>query len=474
MSLVIGVDSSTQSTKVELRDLDSGELVASGRASHPDTGVAPKSETHPEEWVKAFDTALSQAGFESHGESVKAISVAGQQHGLVAIDGENNVVRKAKLWNDTESAPDATWCVAQRDTKWWADRVGSVPVASFTVAKLSWLKRVEPNNWARVARVCLPHDYLSWQLRGAKANEIVTDRGDASGTGYWSPKSGRYDDEILQIIDAKRDWSGALPRVAAPLEKTGTWNNAIVACGTGDNMAGALGIGLQTGDVAISLGTSGTVYCVSASPTHDARASVAGFADATGAFLPLVCTLNATKVFDSFANILNCSLRELGELALASDCGSRDLVLLPYLDGERTPNLPDARATLVGLNASHTRNDVARAAIEGVVCGLLDGLSAIDDCSVDTSGRIFLLGGGAQSHAVCQIVADLTGKQVNVLNEPEIVALGAARQAAAALTGSWPKWKASSRVAAEPVASNDQKTTTRQRFAAARKKSFGV
>jgi len=474
MSLVIGVDSSTQSTKVEFRDVDSGELVAAGRASHPDTGVAPISETHPEEWLKALDSALYQAGFTNHDKNVAAISVAGQQHGLVAIDGDNNIVRKAKLWNDTESAPDASWCIQQRDAKWWADRVGSVPVASFTVAKLAWLKRVEPKNWARVARVCLPHDYLSWQLRGARANEIVTDRGDASGTGYWSPKSGQYDNEILQVIDAKRDWSGALPRVAAPLEKTGTWQNAVVACGTGDNMAGALGIGLQPGDVAISLGTSGTVYCVSASPTFDASASVAGFADATGAFLPLVCTLNATKVFDSFANFLNCSLRELGDLALASECGSRDLVLLPYLDGERTPNLPDARATLVGLSASHTRSDVARAAIEGVVCGLLDGLSAINDCAVDTSGRIFLLGGGAQSSAVCQIVADLTGEQVNVLNEPEIVALGAARQAAAALTGNWPQWTASSRVAAHPVASDDQKTTTRQRFAAVRKKSFGV
>ena len=470
MPVVVGVDSSTQSTKVEIRDLDSGDLVSSGRASHPSTGIAPVSETNPTEWITAFNQAYAQAG----APKPSAISVAGQQHGLVTLDASHNIVRAAKLWNDTESAPDAQWCVDQRDAAWWASHVGSVPVASFTVAKLSWLKRVEPENWARVTRVCLPHDYFSWHLRGGGSSEIVTDRGDASGTGYWSPSTGRYDQEILQIIDASRDWSAMLPRVAEPLESTGQWGDAVIACGTGDNMAGALGIGLAPGDVAISLGTSGTVYAVSAKPTTDSNAAVAGFADATGSFLPLVCTLNATKVFDSFASFLGVDLKQFGELAMRSVCGAKELVLLPYLDGERTPNLPDARAILVGINSSHSRSDVARSAIEGVVCGLLDGLNAITNCGVDTSGRIFLLGGGAQSPAVCQIVADLTGKQVNVLNEPEIVALGAARQAAATLTGKWPSWVASTRIAAQPIASSSQCNETRQRFAAARIKSYGV
>lgn len=470
MPLVIGVDSSTQSTKVEVRDLDSGELVSSGRAAHPSTGIAPVSETNPNDWISAFNSALEQAG------SLKsaAISVAGQQHGLVALDAQNRIVRNAILWNDTQSAADAKWCVDQRGDAWWAEQVGSVPVASFTVAKLSWLKRVEPQNWAQVTRICLPHDFLSWHLRGGGSHEITTDRGDASGTGYWSPKLDKYDNEVLNIIDAKRDWSKALPRVAAPLEQIGTWQNAVIACGTGDNMAGALGIGLSPGDIAISLGTSGTVYAVSATPTSDRSSAVAGFADATGEFLPLVCTLNATKVFDSFANVLNCDLSQFGELALTSSPGANELVLLPYLDGERTPNLPDARAMLIGLNSNHKRNDVARAAIEGVVCGLLDGLTAITNCGVNTSGRIFLLGGGSQSPAVCQIVADLTGKQVNTLNEPEIVALGAARQAAAALTGKWPTWSASSRIAAQPIATTEQSNATRQRFADARFKTYGV
>ena len=474
MPVVVGVDSSTQSTKVEIRDLDSGDLISSGRATHPSTGVAPVSETDPLEWIAAFDKAYAQASAQADSPKVAAISVAGQQHGMVTLDHEYKVVRNAKLWNDTESAPDAKWCVDQRDATWWAEHVGSVPVASFTVAKLSWLKRLEPKNWARVERICLPHDYLSWHLRGAGAAEITTDRGDASGTGYWSPSTNSYDGEVLQIIDKTRDWSKMLPRVTGPLESTGQWGNATIGCGTGDNMAGALGIGLLPGDVAISLGTSGTVYAISSSATHDTTAAVAGFADATGSFLPLVCTLNATKVFDSFANFLSVDLPQFGELALSSSCGAGELVLLPYLDGERTPNLPDARAILVGLNSNHSRSDIARAAIEGVVCGLLDGLNAISNCGVDTSGRIFLLGGGAQSPAVCQIVADLTGKQINILNEPEIVALGAARQAAATLTGKWPSWVASSRIAAAPIASSTQCNETRQRFADARIKNYGV
>ena len=474
MPIVIGVDSSTQSTKVELRDLDSGELVSTGRAAHPDTGAAPLSETNPNEWLKAFNAALETATANKAQTKFAAISVAGQQHGLVTLDHEHKVVRNAKLWNDTQSAPDAQWCVDQRGAAWWAEHVGSVPVASFTVSKLSWIKRLEPQNWSRTTRVCLPHDYLSWQLRGGGTNEITTDRGDASGTGYWSAKTNEYDYEVLEIIDSKRDWSTALPRVASPLDQTGTWRDAVIGCGTGDNMAGALGIGLQPGDVAISLGTSGTVYAVSATPTNDPSAAVAGFADATGAYLPLVCTLNATKVFDKFASVLNCDLQQFGELALGSECGANDLVLLPYLDGERTPNLPNARASLVGLNSNHTRNDVARATIEGVVCGLLDGLTAINNCGVNTNGRIFLLGGGAQSQAVCQIVADLTNREVYVLNEPEIVALGAARQAAAALTGKWPSWRASSKIAAQPIATAAQSAATREQFAAARFKNFSV
>jgi len=213
---------------------------------------------------------------------------------------------------------------------------------------------------------------------------------------------------------------------------------------------------------------------VSATPTTDATGAVAGFADATGQFLPLVCTLNATKVFDLFAHLVGVDLNQFGELALGAPCGANGLTLLPYLDGERTPNLPDARAILVGITSNHSRQSLARAAIEGVVCGLLDGLQAITTCGINTSGRLFLLGGGARSAATCQIVADLSGRDVLVSSDPEIVALGAARQAAAVVNGSWPNWTASSRIAAHPLATERERGECRERFAIARHNSFGV
>ena len=289
MPLVAGVDSSTQSTKVEIRDLDTGAVVGHGQAAHPAT-QPPRSEQDPASWWAAFETAWAQAG----SPKVAAISVAGQQHGMVTLDVDRQVIRPAKLWNDTESAPDSGWLLKQLPGRAadWAAACGSVPVASFTVTKLSWLHRSEPEVWSRLAHVLLPHDWMTLQLTG----RLVTDRGDASGTGYWSPATGEYRYDLLSIVDRDRDWSSALPIVLGPSEAAGVWRGALVGPGTGDNMAGALGIGLRAGDVVISLGTSGTVYTLAEAPTADASGMIAGFADATGRFLPLACTLNATKV----------------------------------------------------------------------------------------------------------------------------------------------------------------------------------
>ena len=231
-----------------------------------------------------------------------AIAVAGQQHGMVTLDEAGQVVRPAKLWNDTESAPDAEWLLEQLDggPAAWADACGSVPVAAFTITKLSWLHRKEPEHWARVAKVLLPHDWLTSRLTG----RLTTDRGDASGTGYWSPAEGVYRWDLLRLIDRDRDWYAAVPEVLGPLDDAGVWRAAVVAPGTGDNMAAALGLGVRTGDVVVSLGTSGTVYGVSDQPTADPSGAVAGFADATGRFLPLACTLNATKVTEAVRNLL--------------------------------------------------------------------------------------------------------------------------------------------------------------------------
>jgi xylulokinase len=435
--LVLGIDSSTQSTKVEVRDADSGDLVAYGRAPHPAT-TPPRSEQDPRAWWEALGEAIAGAG--AAVRDVAAVSVAGQQHGMVVLDAGGQLIRPAKLWNDTESAPDAQWLIDRlaqiegRDgTAAWADACGSVPVAAFTITKLSWLHRSEPDAWERVARVCLPHDWLTWKLTGA----FVTDRGDASGTGYFSAARDEYVFDLLAIVDPAVDWAARLPRVLAPTEHAGTTTelglDAIVAPGTGDNMAGALALALPPGHVAMSLGTSGTVYTVSRSPASDPAGAVAGFADATGRFLPLVCTLNATKVTNTVARWLDVDHDRLDALALAAAPGAGGVVLVPYFDGERTPNRPDASGTMSGLRTNATREQLARAAVEGVVCGLLDGLDALTSAGVSAAGDIVLVGGGARSPAYQRVIADLSGRPVVVPDEAEHVAAGACAQAAAVL-----------------------------------------
>ena len=430
MPLVAGVDLSTQSTKVEVRDADTGEVVATGRAPHP-VVQPPRSEQEPSAWWDAFEQAWAAAG----APVVDAIAVGGQQHGMVVLDGTGAVVRPAKLWNDTESAADAMWLLKQlpHGAAGWAAASGTVPVAAITITKLSWLHRREPESWARLARVLLPHDWLTYQLTG----NLTTDRGDASGTGYWSPATGEYCWDLLGLVDKDRDWTTAVPRVLGPTEQAGSWRGAVVGPGTGDNMAAALGLGLQPGDVTISIGTSGTVYAVSDTPTADPAGEVAGFADATGRFLPLVCTLNAAKVTDAVARLLGVDHAGLDELAVASPSGAGGLVLLPYLDGERTPNRPDATGVLAGLRSDATRAELARAAVEGVICGLLDGLDALG-ALVPTGGRLLLVGGGAESAAFPQVLADLAGRPVVVPAQRELVAAGAACQAAAVLGGVMP------------------------------------
>lgn len=422
MSLVAGVDSSTQATKVEVRDVESGDVVAVGRASHPPV-TAPVSEQDPASWWSAFEAAWSDAG----APDVAAISIGGQQHGMVALDADDRPVHPAKLWNDMESAPDADWLIEQLGgVDRWAEAVGSVPVAAFTVTKLSWLHRTHPAAWADIAHVLLPHDELTRRLTG----RYTTDRGDASGTGYWSPASGGYRWDLLELVDKDLEWSEVVPTVLGPMDVAGEWNGAVVAPGTGDNMAAALGVGLRAGDAVMSIGTSGTVYAVSATPTADPSGAVAGFADATGRFLPLVCTSNAAKVTDAVRRLLGVAHEEFDELALAAEPDGP--VLLPYFDGERTPNRPDAQGSIGGLRTDVTRAQFARAAVDGVACGLLDGLDALRDLTT-LDGRLVLVGGGAKSAAMQQVVAGLAGMPVVVSDADEAVATGAAVQAAAVL-----------------------------------------
>jgi xylulokinase len=429
MPFVVGVDSSTTACKVQVRDLETGAVVATGRSAHPPTSP-PRSEQRPEDWERAFGAACAQAGVPET-RRIDAIAIAAQQHGLVVTDSNGTALRPAKLWNDTESAPDARELInaLPGGPADWASACGSVPVPSFTITKLSWLRRCEPDVFRRVAAVLLPHDWLSSRLTGRR----TTDRGDASGTGYWSPGEGRYRLDLLDLVDNSVEWEPLLPAVLPPLATAGEWagSGAKVAPGTGDNMAAALGLGLRPGDLVLSLGTSGTAFTVSDDPSADASGTVAGFADATGRFLPLVCTMNATKVTDAVARLLGVDHVGFDALALDAPPGAGGLVLVPYFDGERTPNRPDDAGTLIGLRSDVTPQQLARAAIEGVVCNLLVGAESLGPAD----GRVFLIGGAAHSAAYRRVVADLTARAVVVPSEGELVAAGAAVQAAAVSRG---------------------------------------
>lgn len=439
MPLVAGVDSSTQSCKVVIVDADTGAIVCEGRAAHP-----PGTEVDPEAWWVALTAAIAAAGGL---DDVAAISVGGQQHGMVVLDAGGRVIRDALLWNDTRSAPAARALIDEFGADALARRTGSVPVASFTATKLRWLRDAEPERADRVAAVALPHDWLTWRLRGfgpehPRLDALTTDRSDASGTGYWSPVDEDYDRELL-IAALGRD--AQLPRVVAPGGSAGAvprdgLDPLVVGAGAGDNAGAAFGLGAVDGDIVVSIGTSGTVFAVTATPAADASGTVAGFADASGLFLPLVATLNAARVLDSIAGLLGVDHTGLAELALAAEPGSGGLVLQPWFEGERTPNLPDATATLFGMTlASMTRESLARAAIEGMLCGLAEGLDALEAQGVRAE-RILLVGGAAQSPAVAAVAAQVFDAPVLVPTPGEYVAIGAARQAAWALTGELPTW----------------------------------
>ena len=475
MTLVAGIDSSTQSCKVLIVDAATGAIVREGRAAHPDGTEVP-----PEAWWAALQQAIASAGGL---DDVAAVSVGAQQHGMVVLDHGGRVIRPALLWNDTRSAQVALDLATEFPDL--AARTGSVPVASFTSTKLRWLRDNEPENAANVAAVCLPHDWLTWRLRGfgpenPRLDALTTDRSDASGTGYFDPVTNEYDVEVLaaSLGRSVRNAGIALPRVVNPSESVGkvavipafrtggAGGNAaaaiVVGPGAGDNAAAALGLGARDGDVVVSIGTSGTVFAVTATPSRDETGTVAGFADASGLFLPLVATLNAARILDAVAALLGVDHDELGRLALEANPGAGGLVLQPYFEGERTPNRPNATATLFGMTlATTTRPALARAAVEGLLCGLADGLDALRAQGV-SARRILLIGGAAQNPAVSTIAAQVFDVPVVVPSPGEYVALGAAAQAAWVLSGERPVWDLP--LVASPA--SDYRSGIREQYAA--------
>jgi len=422
--VVIGVDSSTQATKALAVDVATGAILGEGRAAHTVSGGA-KRESRPEQWWDALGEALAGTG---HAGTAAAVSIGGQQHGLVALDDAGHSVHPALLWNDVRSAPNAESLVERLGAKTWAQRVGSVPGASFTATKWDWLREHEPEAAERTRTVLLPHDYLTWRLTGEK----TTDRGDASGTGWWGPDG--YDAEILELIGLDRAY---LPRVAEPGPAVGAVRaglalreGALVGTGTGDNMAAALGLGLEPGMPVISLGTSGTAYAVTRGRPTDPTGTVAGFADTLGNWLPLACTLNCTMAVDRVAALFGLE-RE------AIEPGG-EVVVLPYFDGERTPNLPYSSGLFYGLRHDTTPGQILRAAYEGAAASLLTAVGEVlaaggESAAADTP--LVLIGGGAKGQAWRTTVRRLSGRPVLVPKAEEVVALGAAAQAAALVTG---------------------------------------
>jgi xylulokinase len=426
---------------VEIREAATGRLLGVGSAPHPPT-TPPVSEQNPADWwtalTLAFGRAVKAAGVTA--QDVKALGVAAQCHGLVLQDATGRVLRPVKLWNDLTSAPQATAMVQQLGKPAWAEAVGSVPTAAFTITKLAWMAAHEPDTLQRAASACLPHDYLTWKLTGA----LVTDRSEASGTGYYAAHEGRYRVDLIERFAGVTHLR--LPEVLGPSQAAGRVcaeaaaelglpPDALVGPGGGDQHAGSLGLGLRTGQPLFTLGTSGVAMTVSENSVHDPTGYVNGVCDTTGRYLPLVCTLNATKVTDWFRRLLRLTTEEFDALALSVPPDQRSLTLAAFLDGERSPDLPDAVGILAGLSTATTDAQLARAAVDGVVLGLMAAFEAIESCGLVGPGPVVATGGGAASAAYRQSIADFLQREVVVLDAGDAAARGVCLQAAAILDG---------------------------------------
>ncbi|RPE77844.1 MULTISPECIES: FGGY family carbohydrate kinase [unclassified Frondihabitans] len=447
MTLVAGIDSSTQACKVTIRDLATGERMREGKASHPTETIVD-----PEAWWDALLVAVNRAGGLA---DVAAISVSGQQHTPIFLDASGRPVCDSPLWNDTGSHRHMVDLNNELGRDEWIRRTGLPITLSDTITKLRWLQDTNPEAVERTAAVAIVHDWLTWRLMGygpgtGGLDKLTTDRSEASGTGYWSGDTGEYTMDLFEHAFGK---AAMLPRILGPLDQAGVTGSGItgvpagipIGVGSGDNAAAALALGLAEGDAVLSLGTSGVVYARTARPVHDYSGFVCSYADATGDHLPLVATLNAARNLDVGAALLGCSHAELSDLALQADPGADGLTLLPYFEGERTPDLPNARGSLLGASLSNlTRPNFARSVIEGTLASQVEMLDLLRNCGVDAR-RLVLIGGGALSPAVQQILGQMVSLPVSVPNPEQYVTKGAAMQAASTLEGAFPDWDVVSR-----------------------------
>lgn len=440
MGIVAGLDSSAEYTRIVVCDADSGAVVRNGHAEHP------AERDDPQSWLMSLGRAAGGGQF----ADVEAIGVAAQQQGLIALDSSGSPVRAALLGNDRRVQPAAADLVDVLGGRHaWAEAVGAVPEAGHPVSKLRWLARNEPQTAARVAEVLQPHDWLVWQLM-ARPSRRTTDRGEASGTGYWSAALNSYRPDLVELALGHQV---ALPEVIGPAEPAGrTPEGLLISAGTGETMAAALGLGLGAGDAVMSLGASGSVCAVHHEPLTDPSGTITSYADATGMHMPAVRTVNATRVLRGAAELLGTDVKGLSDLAQQSTPGAYGLVLLPYLEGEKTPDLPHTAGSLHGLRRESMKPEhLARAAVEGMLCGLADALDVLRGRGVQVR-RLFLLGPAAELPAVQAAAPVLFGTRIVVPRPADYTAIGAARQAAWALKGGAqpPHWPAAEAEVFEP------------------------
>ncbi len=472
MTLVAGVDSSTQSCKVTVRDLETGRIIREGKAPHP-----PDTAVDPVLWWNAMLAAIAEAGGLM---DVSAISGGAQQHGMVALDSDGNVLRDALMWNDTSSHSQVNTLNEELGREEWIKRTGLPLAVSFTVTKVRWMKDNEPENAAKTAAVVLPHDYLTWRLKGGgpgnlNFDDLTTDRSDASGTAYWS---GDTEDYCHDLFALALGHDAHLPRVLGPTDTAGVTGSGLpgipagipIGVGGGDNALAALALGLDVGDAVLSMGTSGTVYAKVAVPVHDNSGIVSSYADASGYHLPLSATLNAARDIDVIAKLLGRDHGEIAYLASVAPPGCEGVTLLPYFEGERTPNLPSARATLCGMNLSNTApHNLARAAVEGMLCAQVVMLEATMELGVPVE-RLLIIGGAARSQAVREILPQIIQIPIFAPEPGEYVARGAAMQAGATLLGKFPEWGQEG----EAIPAQEYHPEIMEQHLAARKKVYGV
>lgn len=439
-TLLIGIDSGTQSTKALVVDANTGKVLGFGSVKFgliPDLPPDAK-EQHPETWRKATATAIKAALKQAKAKAgeVKAIGVSGQQHGFVPLDKAGNVIRPAKLWCDTSTAVECDEITAKLGgMNKTIDAIGNALLPGFTASKILWLKKHEPKNFAKLATVLLPHDYLNFWLTGDRVMEF----GDASGTALFDVRKRAWSAAAVKVIDASL--ADKLPRLISSDQPAGTLQSStakelglnpgvLVSAGGGDNMMGAIGTGnTRPGIVTASFGTSGTIYTFADKPVVDPTGEIAAFCDSTNRWLPLFCSMNVTVATEMVRKVFRLEHAAFEKTAAKAPAGCDGLFLLPYLEGERTPNVPDGTGVYLGVNPrTFTTQHFARATMEGVTLGMNYGLRRLAELGVKTK-QIRATGGGANSKLWRQIMADVFNAEVVTLKIGEGAAYGAALQA---------------------------------------------